>query len=77
MLNVHDKSPVRQTLIPVNNQTTKPDLGRMFFFLRNRRTQKKSHQETASVCGYALEAIQPYRGTANIVMLTVNNKRLM
>lgn len=76
MANVHDKSPVRQTLIPVNNRTAKPDLGRMFLFLRNWRTPKKSHRETASVCTSVLKMIQPSRGSANIVTLTVNNKRL-
>lgn len=35
MVNIHDKSPVRRTLIPVNKQKTHPDRGRTFFFLRN------------------------------------------
>lgn len=34
MANIHDKSPVRQTLIPVNKQRTKANLGRIFFCLR-------------------------------------------
>lgn len=61
MANIHDKSAVRQTSLPVNKTEDKPWYWKDVFFLRNCWTQKKIHHETASVCSYILKMIPTSR----------------